>query len=665
MSKFKKILSASLLASFFATAQDSTIVTGTVSPGASNELSRVVVTASKYPRKQAATGKVVTVIGSEILDKSSGRTVTELLNQQAGITVIGAQNTLGTNQDVYMRGASLGRTLILLDGVPVYDPSSPTTAFDLNTISIEAVERIEIVKGAQSTLYGSDAVAGVINIITKKGGASGLVPHVVVSGGSFNTYKATAGIGGSSKGTDYNLQYTHHRSSGFSSAADTLRNGNFDNDGFRQNVVNGSIGTSVTEHFKIRGYGQYSRYFTELDAAAFKDERDYTANVQNHSAGASADWNYGRGNLFFNYNYNFIERRYLDDSLHIGGFSKFSESRFAGHSHFAEAYTRFGVIPGLLEVLAGADFRMNSTDQRYFSLSSFGPYETALGADSARSNQYSLFASGVLQPDRDLYLELGGRLNNHSEYGTNFTYTFNPAYIIGERVKIFANAASAFKVPSPYQLFDPSIGNKDLDPERSRTLEGGVQVFFGKQAWLRTVYFNRNIKNGIDYNFATNKYFNYNTQEDHGAEVDAEVRQGIFSFRGNYTYVTGNVSAVNYVYNAATWGYEAKGDTTYNNLFRRPKHSVNGTFGFTLSPSFFISLTGKWVGNRMEPVFGGAPVEMPGYKTVDVYSEYSFSKGWKLFADLKNITDERYYDVRGYNTRRFHYVTGIRYTFAR
>ena len=131
-------------------------------------LDEVVVTANKLEQKQSSTGKVITVITREQIAKSNGKTVAQLLNEQVGITINGALNNAGAVQTVYMRGASAGRTLILMDGIPLNDPSTITTDYDLNLFSINDVERIEVCKGAQSTLYGSDAIAGVVNIITVK-----------------------------------------------------------------------------------------------------------------------------------------------------------------------------------------------------------------------------------------------------------------------------------------------------------------------------------------------------------------------------------------------------------------------------------------------------------------------------------------------------------------
>ena len=133
------------------------------------QLSEVVITATKFPKNQSETGKVLTVIDEDVIKRSAGKDIAQLLNEQVGLAVSGATSNTGKDKAVYLRGSKSEYTLILLDGVPLSDPSGISGgAYDLRMISLDHVERIEILKGSQSTLYGSDAVAGVINIITKK-----------------------------------------------------------------------------------------------------------------------------------------------------------------------------------------------------------------------------------------------------------------------------------------------------------------------------------------------------------------------------------------------------------------------------------------------------------------------------------------------------------------
>jgi len=130
-------------------------------------LDEVIVTANRFPQKQINTGKVITTITRAQIEKTAVQSVGELLNTQSGIHVLGTNNAPGTNPDLYFRGAGTGSVLILVDGNPAYDASTIRSTFDLNFIPLDEIERIEILRGGQSTLYGSDAVAGVINIITK------------------------------------------------------------------------------------------------------------------------------------------------------------------------------------------------------------------------------------------------------------------------------------------------------------------------------------------------------------------------------------------------------------------------------------------------------------------------------------------------------------------
>ncbi len=248
-------------------------------------LDEVVVTATKSEVKQSQTGKVVDVITQEQLQKSFGKSLGEVLNEQPGIIINGADNNLGTNQTVYLRGASRSNTLILLDGVPLFDPSGETNAFDLNNFALDNIEKIEILKGSQSTLYGSDAVAGVINIITKKGKGKPFNLNIDHSIGSYHTYNDAVSINGSNgKGQTYFVSYNKIYSQGFSSAYDSTGKNNFDKDGFDQDAFMVNYGFKPFKKTSIRLFGKYNNNQFDVDAGAFRDDKDYT----NHNDNAIA-----------------------------------------------------------------------------------------------------------------------------------------------------------------------------------------------------------------------------------------------------------------------------------------------------------------------------------------------------------------------------------------
>ena len=215
MSKKLQVTTAGLFIGICALSQTDT---------SSKTLDHVIVTANKLPQKQRTTGKVVTLIPREEIEKSAGKSLAQLLNEQAGIAINGALNNKGTNQSLFMRGASSGRTLILFDGIPVYDPSVINNEFDLNLISLANVECVEVCKGAQSTIYGSDAEAGVINIITLK-------PNVVkpfnlklnLGMGNYGTYKGNIDLTGKERKLSYSAKYSRLTTKGFSAAFDSSK----------------------------------------------------------------------------------------------------------------------------------------------------------------------------------------------------------------------------------------------------------------------------------------------------------------------------------------------------------------------------------------------------------------------------------------------------------
>src|SRR5882724_4640364 len=160
-------------------------------------LSEVVITATKFSKSVSETGKVLTIIDEEQIKRSVGKDLGQLLNEQAGMTVNGANSNPGKDKSVYLRGAANKYTLVLLDGVPLNDPSGiDGGAYDLRMIPLNQIERIEILKGSQSTLYGSDAIAGVINIITKKSGKKKIGLNAGASYGTYNSFSGNAGING-------------------------------------------------------------------------------------------------------------------------------------------------------------------------------------------------------------------------------------------------------------------------------------------------------------------------------------------------------------------------------------------------------------------------------------------------------------------------------------
>jgi vitamin B12 transporter len=624
-------------------------------------LDEVVVTANRFPQKQINTGKVMSVINKKDIDQSGLSTLGELLSRQTGITVIGANNAPGTNNDIYVRGTATGNTLILVDGMPAADVSTIRGTFDINFIPLGEIERIEIVKSGQSTLYGSDAVGGVINIITQSAQSKKLTTHGSLSTGSFGTNQMDVSAASkTAKGHQLKVQFNRMQSTGFSAALDKTGKNNFDADGMSSRFFKVHFQTAANKKISWYAGTQISNYNAELDNSGYQDARDFT--VKNENLQANAGWvlKLKRGSLHGNVNINNSQRNYLDDSIHLNGFSKFVSSKYEGNSTFAEVYGTFGLTKNI-QLFAGIDNRWFNTGQSYLSISDFGKFETALAADSARIRVTSAVASLVWQLRKGLQLESGARFNNHSQYGNNFTYTFNPSWIINKSFKIAYNLSSAFKAPTLYQLYDGFSGQRNLMPETSVTSELSFNYMVSGEFSARATLYSRRIRNGIDYDYVNYKYFNYNGQKDRGVELEARYQKKRWDANMNLTLISGEVTTRNFEYDPSSFGYKEKGDTTYNNLFRVPGQSLNFSIAYNAGKNLTVSITQRVAGKRYEPLFGGAPVLMKAYETTDLFAQLKLGKRLKLFTTIRNIFNEDYQEVLGYGARGRNFTAGIRW----
>jgi len=191
-----------------------------------------------------------------------------------------------------------------------------------------------------------------------------------------------------------------------------------------------------------------------------------------------------------------------------------------------------------------------------------------------------------------------------------------------------------------------------LKPEESISWELGVQQYF-KGGMARVTGFKRNIHDVFYFytnpNTYSSQYINEDKQKDHGVETELEWKNDSWSIAANYSFVDGKISTKDFIGK----------DTTFYNLFRRPKNTVNVTVGYSPLKALFLSLHGKVVSKSLEGQFFGPPVVLKGYCTIDLYVEYQLHQKLKLFLDLKNITDQKYFDVLGFNTKRFNVNGGV------
>ena len=624
-------------------------------------LQEVTVTATKYSTKTTETGKVVTVITRQDIEHAGSRDLSQVITELGGVFINGYTNNAGKEKNIYVRGARVDYTLITIDGIPVYDASGIGSNFDIRYFPIDNVERIEILKGSQSTLYGSDAIAGVINIITRKAGTKPFSAFATAHYGSFDTRRLNAGVNGKTGALDYNIGYTHLKTDGFSEAQRPSNVSSvFDNDAYQQNSVQANFGIQASKLMRLQPFLRYSNNKGALDEDAFQDEKDFTYKAKNLQAGLKHTLQIGKAQLNALYQYNYTKRNYLDDSIEIGSYYTYNQSAYEANEHYAESFVTYPF--NSVKLTAGADLRLSSTDFSAVQKNIYSPAVSrpAFSGDTVKKNQLGVYAD-LNYVENNFNIEGGGRFNHHSAYGSNFAFNINPSYFIGRRVKVFVNVSSGYKTPSLYQLFS-EYGNAELEPETAINLEGGVHYFSKDERMnVRAVYFNRHIKDAIAFFFNASTfrsyYINQDKQNDQGFEVEAKALVAEkLQLKALYSYVEGKITTK-----------QMNKDTTYFNLLRRPKSILTFSLGSQITKAFYMNVQFNAVGKSkdvyFDPVtFAQQDITLKEYVLLNFYAEYGFwNQRLKLFADLRNITDKKYSDIYGYNTAGFNAYGGLRF----
>jgi vitamin B12 transporter len=613
----------------------------------------VIVTANKTEQKQSTTGKIITIISKEQLKKSAGKTVAQILNEQAGLIVNGALNNTGSAQTVFLRGASSGRTLILIDGIPMNDPSMINNEFNLNLLSINEIERIEICKGAQSTLYGSDALGGVINLITTKNDLNKLIHlNANMTAGNYGVFKSNVNASGNLGKFKYSARFNHQNSKGFSSAFDSTGTSNFDTDALFGNNFSASLAYQPNKTLTFNSFIQHRYYKTDVDNGPFSDARNFFSEDQAFFAGAG--FTYKKSKVSITGNYQKVNNnRYYDNDFSAGS-PLFSTHSLNGSSDYSELFGTVKISKNLTAIM-GSELRTTSMNSLYLSLSSFGPFQNEF--KDSRISQYSVYGSILYSSDKNPFqLELGSRFNKHSIYGVNSTFTLNPSYRFNGYWMIMGSISSAYKVPSIYQLYDFYAGNLNLKPEEALNVEMGVQ-YKSARSFLRGVIFSRQITSGIDYNFVDFKYFNFVEQRVNGFEFESNLDiTKALHLNMNYTYLSGQELTQNRETN--------KESITYPYLLRRPAHNLNLTLNYEISAKLFASLSSKSLSARYD--IGGyeqADVVLPPYTIFSGYGAYKMNDKVSFFIDAQNLFNKKFFDIYGYQSIPFIISTGINLKF--
>jgi vitamin B12 transporter len=614
-----------VLCTGFSSAQDSLSTT---------YLREVVTTGTRFDVPVEKSGKTIYKLTAEELERNAGKSLGDLLNEVPGVQMDGNFGSPGTNVSYFVRGARNKQTLILIDGVPLNDPSSVNSDYDLRYLPVSQIESVEVLKGGLSTLYGTGAAAGVINIKLKEPSDAPLSGSLHAGVGSYNTYQQDVTLGGTNAGWSYLVTGSNINSEGFSAALDNDPNTTFDDDGFsRQNVL-AKTGYRFSPAFDLQVSAAFERFRADYDDYEFADAPN-VQRFQQYRFGIHPKWTYDKGHVEGRLVFNANERT----------FESSFPAAYDGRNLQAEITQRHR-FSSALQGLIGVNVQRLAFDE-----------EGAVLGDTARMSMVDPYVSLLAELPSGFTLHTGARLNTHSVYGSKFVYNINPSYFFtaadGLSFKILASLSTSYITPSVYQLYS-LFGNKNLNPEEAESIEAGFTVYGGTRWELNFAWFRRNESHPIDFvsqfdaegNYLGGKYENL---------TDERVVDGV-EVGLRYRALDRLSAFVNYAHN----------DTDKpESFYRIPKDKW--TAGVTVSPILngTIDIKYNYTGDRTIFDFNSfSEVTLDSYQLVDVYLSYGFlNERLTWYGAVNNIFDESFIAVLGYTTRGRNYSTGVRYAF--
>jgi vitamin B12 transporter len=614
----------------------------------------IVVTATRVATPIEHIGSSVTVIGAEEIAGQQWRTVAEALASVPGLRVAQSGGP-GTQTSVFMRGANSSHTLVLIDGVKANDPSSPSGAYDFGNMLLNNVERIEIVRGPQSTLYGSDAIGGVINVITRRGHGK-FQGYGQIEGGSFHTLSEATGLSGSEGRFRYAMDLAHTESDGQDITPARLRAGMpAEDDGFRNTTLSASLGFSPTSNTELNLVSRYSEARSQLDVGSGEDyDSESTARqatVRGEARGAFFD---GVWKPLLAVSNTQHRRQNINERQSSLGDEDHTE--FDGERELIELQNDFYL--GSANILTlGAEYQketMKSSGTSIFG-SAFGDFIITQDTNtSARSRSFYLLDQFGL--GNRLRASAGVRLDDYDTFDPVTTYRVTPIYVIPETAtKLKASYGTGFKAPSLFERFGSSptnsgtafTGNPNLLPEESTGWEVGVeQAAWGGRLDTGVTYFSNRIENLIQTIFLPSfdsTTVNIGRAETWGVEFFEVVRPATdLQFRLDYTYTRTQ-------------------DATGLELLRRPRHSARLNVEYRLTAQSRITLESLYVGERQDvDRVTGLRVTDDDYTLVNLAATADLSRHLSIFGRVDNLFNRDFEPVNGFQGSGMGFIIGVR-----
>ncbi|OLC08493.1 MAG: hypothetical protein AUH42_01305 [Gemmatimonadetes bacterium 13_1_40CM_70_11] len=619
----------------------------------------IVVTATRLPTPADAVAPTVSVLQGDALRGQGLATVADALRAVPGAAVVAA-GPLGAQTSLFLRGGESDYVKVLLDGVPVNQPGG---SFDWASLTLDNVERIEVLRGPASVLYGSDAVTGVVQIFTRRGVGSGGGPSratTTLEAGTYGARRAVADVSGSGPGASYSVSLSQFTAAGLYPFNNRYRNDVF------SGLVRVTPDTRTDATLTVR-YTDDVYHFPTDGGGRLVDRNQFT-----YGNGPTLGLDLGRW-----FAPRLEARVQLATSQTDGGFENPPDDtadtrgtyRSQDNLRRASADGRVNVYVSPVTILTvGADAEQERERSINFCTSSFGdcsspPVDTSRGTHAV----YSQIVAGL---GRRVSLNGGLRVEDNRRFGVFWTYRAGAVYRLAGGTRLRASVGTAFKEPTFFENYATGFvkGNPSLRPEQSRSAEVGVeQGLWGGRGTVSAVAFTQRFRNLIDFTFSPPdsgdpNYFNVAAASADGLEFTVALRPvPSLTITGAYTRMTTTVTKPGL--DPSTGAAFAAGQP----LLRRPGHAATLDAALVRGPGGRLTTALRYVGPRVDQDFTTFPfprVTLPGYIRVDLGGERELVRaragrpGFALRLHVENLLDRRYEEVLHFPARRRNILIG-------
>ncbi|MCH8467385.1 MAG: TonB-dependent receptor [Roseinatronobacter sp.] len=592
-------------------------------------LEEITFSANLVPTELARSGSSVSVITRDEIDRSGLTNINDLLTRFGGVSM--TQNgPTGTTSDIRIRGVEPRFVSVFVDGVQINNPGSSTGSVDFGMLQLADVSRIEVLRGAQSALFGGSAVAGVINITTERAEADGVSQALTVIGGSFGTLQGSYTLRQRMGPLSYALTASHSRARGFSAA-----DGEPEPDGHRKTRL-----SFVADY-------QFDNNWT-LGASVFVERSNFEYD----------DW--------------LVDAPHEQDSRVLGGriFARYSTAQ----SSQTLEYTRFQQTNEQRDNLPGT-FRGSRDRIAWIGQTDLSPmHSLTYGADFARelargrtvpqgesSTNKGVFVQSIWAATDSIDIVTSSRVERNSNYGTLPTYRLAVSYRPADMLNLRASVGTGFRAPSVEQRFGattgpfPFVGNPNLKAERSVSYEIGADLSLDAGTTFSATVFQIDVKDLIQSTFCP---FDPDTSSCVAGTTNSVVN-GVGQARSRGLEFAGTTALTDVLFLSGNYTYTDARQANGERRSRVPRHDFNIGLDATLSDRLQARLSLQYVADRLDflPNFTTGP--MPNYAVTNLSMRYALTNSADLTLRVDNVFNLQYQHVAGYGTSDRAFYLGV------